>query len=146
MSWLILKVQSILSLITELPAYNYIFTSATTTHVIPTMYHHTTTTAIVESRAQPVATEHAIPTSTQTHLPLVIGKNQLPQYCYFYRVCIHRVQTPSSACMHVCMVRIYISYLLQIWLPLQGLPHWCSEGCQFIVVVNELDHVVYTLR
>ena len=58
---------------------------ATTTHIKPTIHHHMTTpTAIVEttldSRAQPVATEHAIPTSTQSYLSLVIGKNQLPQY------------------------------------------------------------------
>ena len=39
------------------------------------MYHHTaTSTAMVESRTQPVATERAVPTSTQTHLPLAIGK------------------------------------------------------------------------
>ena len=49
------------------------------------MYHtmHTTTsTAVVEipldSTAQPVATEHAVPSSLpQVQLPLVIGKNQL---------------------------------------------------------------------
>ena len=98
-----------LLLITELPACNFIFAAATTTLVKPTMYHHmTTSTAIVEttlhSTTQPVATEHAIPTSTQSHLPLVIGKNQLPQYCYYYRVCTHRVQTPISA----YMVHIYI--------------------------------------
>ena len=68
--------------------------AATTAHIKPTMYHHmttptattatTATTAIVEtpldSRGQPVATEHAIPTSTQSYLSLAIGKNQLPQY------------------------------------------------------------------
>ena len=69
--------------------------AATTTHVNPTMYQHTTTatatttttttnitTAIVEtpldSRAQPVATEHAVPsTLPQGQHPLAVGKNKL---------------------------------------------------------------------
>ena len=80
----------------------FIFAAATTTLLKPSMYHRTTTSiefveTTLESRTQPVATEHAVPTSTQTHLPLVIGKNQLPQYCYYHRVCVHRVQTPISA-------------------------------------------------
>ena len=74
-----------------MPSIQLYLAAATTTHIKPTAYHHmtTTSTAIVEtpldSRAQPVATENAIP-STESHLPLVIGKNQLPQYCYYYRV------------------------------------------------------------
>ena len=54
--------------------------AATSTHIKPTGYHHVTTatTTIVEtpldSRAQPVATEHAVPSSTQfSTLSFVIG-------------------------------------------------------------------------
>ena len=65
-----------------MPCIQCYLAAATTTHIEPTMYNHTTTpTTIVEtplySRGQPVATEHAIPTSTQSYLPLLIGKNQL---------------------------------------------------------------------
>ena len=74
-----------------MPSIQFHLAAATTTHVKPTMYNHTTTpTVIVEtsldSRGQPVATDRAIPTSTQSPLPLAIGKNQLPQYHYYYRV------------------------------------------------------------
>ena len=73
-----------------MPCIQFYLAAATTTHIKPTMYNHTTTpTTIVEtpldSRGQPVAIEHVIPTSTQSYLPLLIGKNQLLQY---YRVCI----------------------------------------------------------
>ena len=104
-----------LSLITELPAYNYIFAAATTTHVIPTMYHHTTTTAIVESRVQPVATEHAIPTSTQSHLPLVIGKTNyhntvtITEYVYieFISACAYTI----VSCMKEHQWVVHFTYL-----------------------------------
>ena len=68
-----------------MPCIQFYLAAATTTHIKPTMYNHTTTpttivVTLLDSRAQPVATEHAIPTSTQSYLPLLLGKNQLPQY------------------------------------------------------------------
>ena len=59
---------------------NFYPSAVTIMHIKPTGYHHVTTatTAIVEtpldSRAQPVATEHAVPSSTQFGtLSFVIG-------------------------------------------------------------------------
>ena len=59
---------------------NFYPSAATIMHIKPTGYHHVTTvtTAIVktllDSRAQPVATEHAVPSSTQfSTLSFVIG-------------------------------------------------------------------------
>ena len=78
------------------------------------MYNHTTTpTTIVEtpldSRGQPVAIEHVIPTSTQSYLPLLIGKNQLLQY---YRVCtefrnyFHIPQSHERAPMRISFLMV----------------------------------------
>ena len=65
-----------------IPVCNFYPSAATIPHIKPTGYYHVTTatTAIVEtpldSRAQPVATEHAVPpTLPQAHLPLVIGRS-----------------------------------------------------------------------
>ena len=73
------------------------------------MYHHmTTSTTIVrttlDSRGQPVATERAIP-SADSHLPLVTGNNQLPQYCYYYRVCTYRVQASINIYIHYSLMK-----------------------------------------
>ena len=84
---------------------------------MPTMYQHmptattattTTDTAVVktplDSSAQPLATEHAVPaTLPQGHHPLAVGKNKLfttTILLLLLHICMHQVQTSISACMY----------------------------------------------
>ena len=87
---------------------------------MPTMYQHmptattetttatnTTSTAVVatplDSRAQPVATEHAVPSSLpQGHHPLAVGKNKLFTTTY-NTVTITRYMYAPSSDFHQCM-------------------------------------------
>ena len=139
-------------LTTSMPCIQFYLAAATTTHVIPTLYYHTTTsTAIVEtpldSRAQPVATEHAVrPTKPQGRLPLVIGKNRLlTTTILLLGIFMHKVQTSISAFMYRSLMgsALYIfvkeggERSFQVFLHLSMKEH---HACLFTVKYPQVHH------